>query len=101
MWQKSRSFCRIAERQKDGFDVIGPSAIAISTEAGGSGTVTASDDSPTPREMTEEEIWQVIEDFAKAAKNAVEKAGFDGVEGTRLQWSSTGSIHPRELQSAH
>lgn len=51
--------------------------------------------------MTEEEIWQVIEDFAKAAKNAVEKAGFDGVEGTRLQWSSTGSIHPRELQSAH
>ncbi|KAF2094189.1 FMN-linked oxidoreductase [Rhizodiscina lignyota] len=36
-------------------------------------------ESPVPRPMTEEEIWQCIGDFGSAAKNAVE-AGFDGVE---------------------
>jgi NADPH2 dehydrogenase len=36
--------------------------------------------SPTPRELTEAEIWQIIDDFTQAARNAVEKAGFDGVE---------------------
>lgn len=35
---------------------------------------------PTPRALTEEEIVQTIGDYATAAKNAVEKAGFDGVE---------------------
>lgn len=35
---------------------------------------------PTPRALTEEEIVQTISDYATAAKNAVEKAGFDGVE---------------------
>jgi N-ethylmaleimide reductase len=34
----------------------------------------------TPRELTKEEIRATVEDFATAAKNAVEKAGFDGVE---------------------
>ncbi|KAF1991515.1 FMN-linked oxidoreductase [Aulographum hederae CBS 113979] len=33
-----------------------------------------------PREMSEEEIRAMIADFATAAKNAVEVAGFDGVE---------------------
>ncbi|KAK8159011.1 hypothetical protein IWX90DRAFT_17807 [Phyllosticta citrichinensis] len=35
---------------------------------------------PAPRPMTEEEIWATIGDYATAAKNAVEKGGFDGVE---------------------
>lgn len=35
---------------------------------------------PSPRPMTEEEIWATIGDYATAAKNAVEKGGFDGVE---------------------
>ncbi|KAK7510571.1 uncharacterized protein IWZ02DRAFT_463841 [Phyllosticta citriasiana] len=35
---------------------------------------------PAPRPMTEEEIWTTIDDYATAAKNAVEKGGFDGVE---------------------
>ncbi|KAF3761999.1 NADH:flavin oxidoreductase/NADH oxidase family protein [Cryphonectria parasitica EP155] len=35
---------------------------------------------PTPRALTEEEIWATINDYATAAKNAVEKGGFDGVE---------------------
>ncbi|GAA4483438.1 alkene reductase [Actinoallomurus oryzae] len=36
-------------------------------------------DHPTPRELTLEDIARTVEDFATAARNAVE-AGFDGVE---------------------
>ncbi|KAK7544099.1 NADPH dehydrogenase [Phyllosticta citribraziliensis] len=39
-----------------------------------------SSDGPTPRALTEDEIEQYIRDYAQAAKDAVEKAGFDGVE---------------------
>lgn len=35
---------------------------------------------PAPRALSEEEILETINDYATAAKNAVEKAGFDGVE---------------------
>lgn len=35
---------------------------------------------PAPRPLTEEEIWATVNDYATAAKNAVEKGGFDGVE---------------------
>lgn len=35
---------------------------------------------PTPRPLTEEEIWATIGDYATAARNAVTKGGFDGVE---------------------
>ncbi|KAH9825790.1 FMN-linked oxidoreductase [Teratosphaeria destructans] len=38
------------------------------------------DNSPAPRPLTEDEIQEYIRDFARAAKNAVEGAGFDGVE---------------------
>ncbi|CAK7200425.1 hypothetical protein SEUCBS139899_003120 [Sporothrix eucalyptigena] len=41
--------------------------------------IPISDEFPTPRPMTEQEIQECIADFASAAKNAVE-AGFDGVE---------------------
>ena len=34
---------------------------------------------PVPREMTSDDIKQVVADFGKAARNAVE-AGFDGIE---------------------
>jgi NADPH2 dehydrogenase len=37
-------------------------------------------DKPAPRPLTEAEIEQYIKDFATAAKDAVELAGFDGVE---------------------
>lgn len=36
-------------------------------------------DCPVPRELSEEEIIQIIDDYRQAAKNAIE-AGFDGVE---------------------
>jgi NADPH2 dehydrogenase len=56
------------EMEKYGLDVIGPSAIPAPGYAG------------NPREVTEDEIHGLIADFATAARNAVEKVGFDGVE---------------------
>lgn len=44
-----------------------------------SSAVPENSDKTTPRPLTEEEIWEYIEDYATAAKNAVEGAGFDGV----------------------
>lgn len=35
---------------------------------------------PKPKPLSEGEIWGFVEDYARAAKNAVEVAGFDGVE---------------------
>jgi NADPH2 dehydrogenase len=69
----------LEERAKDGLDLIGPSAIPVGPSEG-AGVVPTDGENPTPREMTEEEIWRVIEDFTQAAKNAIERCGFDGVE---------------------
>lgn len=44
-----------------------------------SSAVPMDDQSRTPREMTELEIWECINDIVQAAKNAI-AAGFDGVE---------------------
>lgn len=52
---------------RDGGDLIGPSAIPMSS------------DSETPRALSDAEIVSWISDYASAAKNAME-AGFDGVE---------------------
>lgn len=58
-------------------EVIAPSAIAangqIYTDQAGM------QDHPTPRALTTEEVKQTVQEFVKAAQNAVE-AGFDGVE---------------------
>jgi NADPH2 dehydrogenase len=54
-------------------------------EKEGSGDVVSSSalpensDKVTPRPLTEDEIWEFIDEYATAAKNAVEGAGFDGV----------------------
>jgi NADPH2 dehydrogenase len=53
--------------KEEGVCIIGPSAIAMKEGA------------PVPRPMTIEEIRQMVQDFATAAKNAI-SAGFDGVE---------------------
>ena len=45
-----------------------------------SSAVAMSDNSPKPEELTEEEILGLISDYASGAKNAIEGAGFDGVE---------------------
>jgi NADPH2 dehydrogenase len=44
------------------------------------GDIPIAQNASMPRPLTEEEIQQFIKDYAKAAKDAVEIAGFDGVE---------------------
>ncbi len=60
-----------------GAEVLGPSAIAASgemwTDASGG------QPHPTPREMTRADIDRAIQEYVRAAHNAIE-AGFDGVE---------------------
>ncbi|VDC06487.1 unnamed protein product [Peniophora sp. CBMAI 1063] len=52
----------------DGQDYVGASAIPITA------------DMPAPRRLTADEIKAYVREFATAADNAVNKAGFDGVE---------------------
>jgi len=57
----------------------------VKTKEGTGDVVSASDvpmadNSPKPRALSEEEIETYIKAYASAAKNAVEGAGFDGVE---------------------
>lgn len=65
-------------RSEGGYDLLSSSATPIEAPEQEKGQ--KADDTPVPREMTEDEIWGVIGDFATAAKAAVEQAGFDGVE---------------------
>lgn len=44
-----------------------------------SSDIPIADDYPTPRPMTTEEVWECVDSFASAARNAID-AGFDGVE---------------------
>jgi 2,4-dienoyl-CoA reductase-like NADH-dependent reductase (Old Yellow Enzyme family) len=53
--------------RQEGVDVVGPSAIPID------------ENSAMPRDMSAEEIQQIVRDFVSASKNAI-RAGFDGVE---------------------
>ncbi|KAK4552800.1 hypothetical protein LTR86_010134 [Recurvomyces mirabilis] len=65
---------------------LGRAASADTKKAEGTGDVVSasdiamSDNSPAPRPLTEEEIQTYIKQYATAAKNSVEGAGFDGVE---------------------
>jgi N-ethylmaleimide reductase len=64
------------ESTTGGFEVVGPSAIAIE---GQTRTYEGKQPYPVPRELTPEELPAVIQEFVQASRNAVE-AGFDGVE---------------------
>jgi N-ethylmaleimide reductase len=60
-----------------GAEILGPSAIAVSGEmwTDASGALPH----PTPRQMTQVDIDRAIQEYVRAAQNAIE-AGFDGVE---------------------
>ncbi|KAL4875669.1 putative N-ethylmaleimide reductase [Aspergillus karnatakaensis] len=58
----------------DGGEVCAPSAIPMPRDGTGAEAKRV-----VPRELTDEEIWGIIEDYGIAAGNAI-KAGFDGVE---------------------
>ncbi|MFF4574876.1 alkene reductase [Streptomyces sp. NPDC001410] len=60
----------------DGLVPVGPSAVAAKGQVY---THEGPQDFVTPKELSEAEIRQTVDDFADAARNAVE-AGFDGVE---------------------
>ncbi|KAI1620004.1 hypothetical protein EDD37DRAFT_182397 [Exophiala viscosa] len=66
LWHVGRA-ARKSALEKAGLEMLSSSAVPIG------------DDYMTPRPMTEDEIQNTIDDFAQAARNAVE-AGFDGVE---------------------
>ncbi|KAI1076227.1 NADH:flavin oxidoreductase/NADH oxidase [Whalleya microplaca] len=51
----------------------------LGTKMKSSSAVPLDETTGTPEEMTEDDIWQTIRDYATAAKNAI-TAGFDGVE---------------------
>ncbi|KAG5724437.1 NADPH dehydrogenase 1 [Termitomyces sp. T112] len=55
--------------ESEGHSYVAPSPIPLSSRP-----------LPPPREMTTDEVKEYVHLYAQAAKNAVEKAGFDGVE---------------------
>lgn len=44
------------------------------------GTIPLDETSPNPEPLTKEDIKRYIASFVQAAKNAVDRAGFDGIE---------------------
>ncbi|WP_232832914.1 alkene reductase [Curtobacterium sp. YC1] len=67
---------RATHSQITGFPVEAPSALAIDGETRAGGTKVAY---PVPRELSIDELPDVVEDFVRGSQNAVD-AGFDGVE---------------------
>jgi len=61
--------------REDGFELLSSSAVAVP----GAGFAGEGESKPTPQEMSEEQIWECVADFRRAAGNAMQ-AGFDGVE---------------------
>lgn len=71
LWALGRTADPVALKAQPGgekFDVVSSSAVPLD------------EGHETPRALTEDEIQQYIKDYATAAKNAIERAGFDGVE---------------------
>ncbi|KAL1700032.1 hypothetical protein EV121DRAFT_215008 [Schizophyllum commune] len=69
LWALGRAAMASALKEEDpSFDYVAPSPIKLS------------DHEETPRALTVPEIKQYVEWYATAARNAVERAGFDGVE---------------------
>ncbi|WP_104084156.1 alkene reductase [Cryobacterium sp. Y11] len=64
------------EATTGGYQVVGPSAIAIS---GQTRTYDGKKELPVPHALSEDELPGIIAEFVRAAQNAI-AAGFDGVE---------------------
>ncbi|KAF8057172.1 hypothetical protein FPV67DRAFT_582237 [Lyophyllum atratum] len=70
LWALGRTADPTTLKSEDpSFSLVAPSPIPLS-----------SNPDTIPRELTQEEIQEYVQLYAQAAKNAVEKAGFDGVE---------------------
>jgi NADPH2 dehydrogenase len=68
LWAMGRAAKPEILEKESGSRLLAPSAIGMS------------ENDPVPHEMNKEEISTFIRDYAKAARNAVFEAGFDGVE---------------------
>ncbi|KAI0284121.1 hypothetical protein BC826DRAFT_1093754 [Russula brevipes] len=62
------------QREDPSFEYVSPGTIPIP------GSSTANNDTTRPRALTKAEISEYVQLYATAARNAVERAGFDGVE---------------------
>ncbi|KAI0288226.1 NADH:flavin oxidoreductase/NADH oxidase [Russula brevipes] len=62
------------QREDPSFEYVSPGTIPIP------GSSTANNDATRPRALTKAEIAEYVQLYATAARNAVERAGFDGVE---------------------
>jgi len=78
LWALGRAADAATLKKEFGYDVVSSSDIALPAVT--SAYETRAEGVPGPTPLTEEEIWQYVEDYKTAAKNAVEIAGFDGVE---------------------
>lgn len=67
LWALGRSADPDCKRRDGTGDVVSSSAVP-------------QEDGALPRELTEDEIWKYVKDYATAARHAVELAGFDGIE---------------------
>ena len=69
LWALGRAAVASELKEEDpSFDYVAPSAVQLTGHP------------ETPRPLTVPEIKQYVQWYATAARNAVEKAGFDGVE---------------------
>ncbi|CAK4283952.1 hypothetical protein Ae201684P_019233 [Aphanomyces euteiches] len=74
LWHPGR---RAHPDNNDGAPNVAPSAIALQGETP---TLKGKQPHAVPRELTVGEILEIVEQFATAAKNSIDVAGFDGIE---------------------
>lgn len=78
LWALGRvALLKILHAEDPSFPLVSSSDIPLSDSERGRGSNSGS---PGPRPLTIDEIAEYTELYATAAKNAVEEAGFDGVE---------------------
>ncbi|KAK4057136.1 hypothetical protein OIO90_001631 [Microbotryomycetes sp. JL221] len=73
LWCLGRAAQQDVLKEEFGLDVVSSSPVPLTAAKGYRS-------SSVPRQLTENEIWQLIQDYKQAAINFVHKAGGDGVE---------------------
>jgi NADPH2 dehydrogenase len=74
LWALGRTAQPDVLQEEGGYPLVAPSPIPLNSSS------PSSTPAPVPRALTVEEIGEYVQLFAKAARNAVVGAGFDGVE---------------------